>query len=83
MTAITLRMYADRKEWDLEQVIVHVNHDKIDSEEENKKIDMFVRDIQFFGNLEEKQIKRLLQIADKCPVHRTLHNSSVIKTNLK
>jgi putative redox protein len=82
-TAITLRMYADRKEWELEQVIVHVNHEKIDSEKENKKVDVFNRDIQFFGNLEEKQINRLLQIVDKCPIHKTLHNSSVIKTNLK
>lgn len=82
-TAITLRMYADRKKWPLEQVIVHVNHEKIDAEEENKKVDVFNRDIQFFGNLEEKQIKRLLQIADKCPVHKTLHTSSLINTNLK
>jgi putative redox protein len=44
---------------------------------------MFVRDIQFFGNLEEKQINRLLQIADKYPVHKTLHNSSLIQTNFK
>lgn len=82
-TAITLRMYADRKEWDLEQVIVHVNHKKVDSVEANKKIDLFVRDIQFSGDLDEKKISRLLQIADKCPVHKTLHNSSLIETKLK
>lgn len=83
-TAITLRMYADRKEWDVEQVIVHVNHSKIDSPtEENTQVDQFVSDIQFVGDLDDSQIKRLLMIAKKCPVHKSLHNSSLIETNLK
>lgn len=80
-TAITLRMYADRKEWDVEQIIVHVNHSKIETAE-NTKTDQFVRDIQFVGNLDESQIKRLLMIANKCPVHKTLHQASLIETRL-
>ena len=91
-TAMTLRMYADRKKWELEKVIVHVNHGKeyardfeeIESKEGDlSKIDVFKREIELYGNLDEKQRKRLMEIADKCPVHKSLHNSSIIKTTLK
>ena len=88
-TAMTLRMYASRKKWNLEKVIVHVDHGKdhaTDSElvsTTGRKIDTFKRDIELFGDLDEKQRIRLLEIADKCPVHKTLSSGAVIMTELK
>jgi uncharacterized OsmC-like protein/alpha/beta superfamily hydrolase len=82
-TAITLRMYADRKAWDLQRVIVHVDHEKVATESENGAtiyVDHFIRSIEISGDLDEKQHTRLMQIANKCPVHRTLEASSVIQT---
>ncbi|MFK7758273.1 MAG: alpha/beta fold hydrolase, partial [Flavobacteriales bacterium] len=81
-TVITLRMYADRKEWKLDKIICHVNHEKRDKADGSGKEDVFTRELEFYGELEEKNIARLLQIADKCPVHKTLHASSVIETSL-
>ncbi|TDS19132.1 putative redox protein [Maribacter caenipelagi] len=87
-TAMTLRMYATRKKWDLQKVIVHVDHGKDhapDSENvfsEGKKIDTFKREIEIFGNLDDKQRLRLLEIADKCPVHKTLSKGALIMTEL-
>ncbi len=78
-TAMTLRMYADRKGWDLQEVEVHVNYDKKyhddckDCESSSAKIDTFEREIRLEGNLDEGQRQRMMEIADKCPVHRTLH----------
>ncbi|MEP2239357.1 MAG: alpha/beta fold hydrolase [Maribacter sp.] len=86
-TAMTLRMYASRKKWDLQKVIVHVNHGKEhapDSENTSavKKIDTFKRKIELYGDLSSEQRKRLLEIADKCPVHKTLSTESSIITEL-
>ncbi|MDP5062253.1 MAG: alpha/beta fold hydrolase [Maribacter sp.] len=87
-TAMTLRMYATRKNWDLQKVIVHVDHGKehaTDSENvssDGKKIDTFKREIEIFGNLDDKQRQRLLEIADKCPVHKTLSEGALISTEL-
>lgn len=87
-TVMTIQMYAKRKEWDLQNVQVHISYNKQhaldceDCENESTKIDTFIRDIKFEGNLDEKQLKRLLQIADKCPVHKTLHSETQIITNL-
>ncbi len=78
-TAMTLRMYADRKKWDLKEVIVHLEHKKdyaADSDQcadNNARIDHMYRSIEISGDLDDKQRKRLLEIADKCPVHKTLH----------
>jgi putative redox protein len=88
-TSMTLRMYADRKEWPLESVNVKLKHKKIPAEEcescETKqgKIDQFDRDIELEGPLDQDQKKRLLQIADRCPVHRTLKSEIIINTKLK
>lgn len=77
-TAITVKMYAKRKEWPLEEVRVHVTHDKRETPDSGaKKVDHFKKKIEFVGDLDEKQLKRLSEIADKCPVNRTL-NSEVI-----
>lgn len=87
-TAMTLRMYADRKKWPLEKVIVHLDHKKdypeaSDSiEPDSQKIDVISRIIDMAGSLDETQIKRLMEIADRCPVHRTLSGSVKIETAL-
>lgn len=87
-TAMTIQMYAKRKGWDLKNVEVHTNYGKdhaLDCEqcdESSAKIDTFKREIKLEGNLDEKQINRILQIADKCPVHKTLHNETQVITSL-
>ena len=78
-TCITLRMYADRKEWALHDVIVEIIFDK--STEENKT--NIIRSIQLFGDLDNEQRIKLLDIADKCPMHKLLSNPTEIKTELK
>ncbi|MCR9290509.1 bifunctional alpha/beta hydrolase/OsmC family protein [Saprospiraceae bacterium] len=88
-TVMTLHMYARRKKWDLEEVTVHLEHykdyaaDFQNPEGKQSKIDHFDRVIELEGNLDEKQKQRLLEIADKCPVHRTLHNEVKVVTRLK
>lgn len=75
-TAITLRMYADRKKWEVSKIKVEVASDKID----NKTI--FLREVSLEGNLDEEQRQRLLQIANSCPVHKTLTNPIEVETKL-
>ncbi|MDY7395692.1 alpha/beta fold hydrolase [Aureibaculum sp. 2210JD6-5] len=88
-TAITLRMYADRKKWDLDEVLVHLEHfkqhaeDCLSCEESPAKIDKFVRTIELIGDLTFEERKRLIQIANRCPVHRTLENKIEIETILR
>ena len=88
-TAITLRMYANRKKWDLDEVLVHLEHfkqhaeDCISCEESPAKIDKFVRTIELKGDLTSKEQQRLLEIANRCPVHRTLENKIEIETILR
>ena len=89
-TAITLRMYADRKKWDLDEVLVHLEHFKQHAEDsqdcsDNRtaKIDKFVRTIELHGDLTFEERKRLLEIANRCPVHRTLENKIEIDTVLR
>lgn len=79
-TVMTLKLYAQRKEW-LKEVFTYVSHGKetIDGE----KVDVFSKTLEFTGNLDDKQKERLRQIAEKCPVHKTLQRSSEIKTEIK
>lgn len=77
-TCITLRMYANRKGWDLTDVKVEVTFET-DSVDNKFKI---MRNIQLFGNLENDQKNRLLNIADKCPIHKILTNPIEITTEL-
>lgn len=87
-TSMTLRMYADRKGWPLEAAIVHLQHDKVHSKDcENcetsaAKIDQIDREIELIGELSDQQRGKLLEIADKCPVHRTLHNEIRVTSKL-
>lgn len=85
-TSMTIRMYARRKQWPLEQVSVDVNHDKVHAQDAETgvgdKIDTWRRRITLTGNLDAEQRARLLEIADKCPVHRTLERSSNVITEL-
>lgn len=89
-TAMTLKMYADRKKWDLQKVTVHLSHskkhveDSSDPEGKHSKVEVFKRILEIEGDLDGEQLKKLLNIAEKCPVHRTLTESDVqIKTELK
>jgi putative redox protein len=88
-TAMTLRMYSDRKEWPLDGVTVKLKHQKIHAadcetcETKEGKLDQIEREIELAGGLDDQQKQRLIQIADRCPVHRTLHSEIVIKTELK
>ncbi|WP_339913648.1 bifunctional alpha/beta hydrolase/OsmC family protein [uncultured Brevundimonas sp.] len=75
-TAMTCRLYAERKSWPLERVVVEVGH----TAKTTSEPDRFVRKIAFQGDLDEAQHVRLLEIADRCPVHRTLTESATIET---
>ncbi len=85
-TVMTIKMYAKRKGWDLKEVFVYLSYAKKHAEEfgvegDNAgKIDHISKKITFVGNLDEKQRERLLQIASKCPVHRTLVTPTIIET---
>ncbi|MFP7571491.1 alpha/beta fold hydrolase [Marivita sp. S2033] len=85
-TSMTIRMYARRKEWPLEHVSVDVTHDKVHAQDadssEKTKIDQFHRRITLTGDLDDDQRARLLEIADRCPVHRTLEATSHVVTEL-
>lgn len=70
-TAITLRMYADRKEWNLTGIKIHL---AIAEEQEMSKETRITRKIEFSGDLNDEQRKRLMLIADKCPIHKILSN---------
>lgn len=85
-TSMTIRMYAKRKGWKLSHVQVDVSHDKVHAQDAGGQIgakaDTFRRMIKLEGDLSEDQRQRLLEIADRCPVHRTLESSAVIETQL-
>jgi len=87
-TTMTVRIHADRKGWPLDTVSVKLNHAKIhaadcaDCETRDGKLDQIERELTLSGALDDEQRQRLLEIADKCPVHRTLHSEVKVRTGL-
>lgn len=87
-TSMTIRMYARQKEISLEHVQVDVSHDKVHAqdcstcEQSSGKVDQFLRQITLIGDLSDQQRQRLSEIADRCPVHKTLEGEINIKTLL-
>ena len=87
---ITVRMYADRKEWPLHRVAAFLKHERIHAKDcetcesdSNSKVDRIRVELDLQGDLDESQRKRLLEIADKCPIHRTLMHEKEIVTRLR
>ena len=85
-TSMTIRMYARRKEWPLDHVSVDVSHNKVHAQDADAaigdKVDEWKRRITLTGRLDDTQRARLMEIADRCPVHRTLERSSTVITEL-
>ena len=79
-TTMTLQMYAKHKGIDLALAEVDVSHEK--REDADGKYDVFMRAIRLDGALDDAQRERMLEIADKCPVHRTLHGRVVVENRL-
>jgi putative redox protein len=88
-TSMTVRMYAARKDWPLERVRVTLRHSRIhakdcvDCETSKGWIDHIDRDVELVGDLDDSQRQRLLRIAERCPVHRTLTSEVDIATSLQ
>lgn len=86
---MTLRMYAEQKQWPLQNVRVTLKHDKVyardcaECETKDGKVDRIERAIRLDGPLDAAQKARLMEIADKCPVHRTLMSEIHIPTRLE
>ena len=87
-TAMTLKLYAERKQWDLQEVFVYVTYSKKHSDdlmmdlEKPARFDYLLKKLKFVGNLDDSQQERLKEIASKCPVHKTLLSDIVIETEL-
>ncbi len=84
-TSMTVRMYARRKGWPLHHISVDVTHDRVHAQDAGNgtmPLETFTRLITLEGDLTDEQRQRLLEIADKCPVHRTLERGSHVHTKL-
>lgn len=79
-TAMTLRMYADRKEWPVDSISVDLKMDIVKGNE--SQTTYIKRHIKIGGNVSEEQRHRMLQIADMCPLHRIMTSPIVISSNL-
>lgn len=88
-TGMTLQMYARLKKIPLEKAIVRLSHEKVHANDcetcdaSNGKIDRMEREVELIGELTDEQRQRMLQIADRCPVHKTLHGEIEVVTQLK
>jgi putative redox protein len=87
-TSMTVHLYAARKKWPLEQVVVRLRQEKVhvqdcaDCEKPDAMVHRIEKTIELIGSLDEEQRKRLREIADHCPVHKTLTSKIVIETVL-
>ncbi len=87
--AITVRMYAQRKDWPLEGIEVRLSTHKVHARDcadcesgPSAKVDIIETELRFRGGLSPEQLARLVQIADRCPVHRTLTSETMIRSRL-
>ncbi|WP_062058758.1 bifunctional alpha/beta hydrolase/OsmC family protein [Aquimarina longa] len=87
-TAMTIKMYVATKGWDLQHIEVHTDYSKSyrknpkSDQNPSTRVDTFTRAIKLVGDLDDKQTRRILEIADKCPVHKTLHSETQVITTL-
>ena len=86
-TSITMRMYANRKKWPVDRLRVSIDHEKKHADDcvdcgPKDRIDVFTRYIEIEGDLDEEQRSRMLEIADRCPVHRSLERGAKVETHL-
>lgn len=87
-TAMTLKLYAERKKWELQEVFVYITYSKMHSDdlmmdlEQPARFDYLLKKLKFVGNLDDSQKERLKEIASKCPVHKTLLSDILIKTEV-
>lgn len=88
-TSMTLRMYANRKQWSVESILVRLQHSRIHAEDcescetTEGRIDRIEKEIIVTGELDDAQVTRLGEIADRCPVHRTLMNEKQIQSRVR
>ena len=79
-TSITLRMYAERKKWPVDHISVDVSYKMTGFGKDMRSV--FIRKIKILGDLDAKQKQRMLEIADKCPVHKMLESETEIRSEL-
>lgn len=85
-TTLTLKLYAERKQWDLREVNVYMSYDRKHTDDINFEtgkmglVDFIDKKVELIGNLDDEQRAKLIEIAARCPVHRTLGNGVIIKT---
>jgi putative redox protein len=88
-TSMTLRLYAKRKQWAVERIVVRLRHSKVyiddcrDCDTKAAMLDHIDREIELIGSLDAAQRAKLMEIADKCPVHRTLTHEVRISSTLR
>lgn len=87
-TVMTLKLYAERKKWDLQEVFAYITYSKKHSDDlkldldKPLRLDHLQKRLKFIGNLDEAQKQRLKEISSKCPVHKTLQSEVIIETEL-